>query len=314
MKISDDLHNGFSGMWIHYNNYEFKKTDTGEVYICPTLSSRIAIYNIFDVENEILIDILNIGRVMENHEWYSFNEFSPECDLILEFVRKYGLLGLMNYFPYNEDYIFQKKIYLPKYNDVSNETVLSANEYIRLFVPFPRENGLTFDIQDSTMQISYPNDEQNQFTNRDDMRYKIIASRDYCEKLDWFIKYAKRLYKYYQSLLGYYNPHREKEHYVYGNEIRTFKAKGIQLGFNLQETPSIAWDFSSLRAAIDMIFGFLMSNPSQPVKACKHDNVIFYAKNPKALFCSERCRNQYNVYKSRQKTKDKKETPLTDKG
>lgn len=59
----------------------------------------------------------------------------------------------------------------------------------------------------------------------------------------------------------------------------------------------------SLKKAIDMAFGFMLCSEKNPIRICKHCGKVFYAKNPKAEYDSSQCRNQANVYKSRNKNK-----------
>lgn len=58
-----------------------------------------------------------------------------------------------------------------------------------------------------------------------------------------------------------------------------------------------------LKQAIDMAFGFMLCSEKNPLKICKHCGKVFYAKKPKAEYDSSQCRNQSNVYKSRNKNK-----------
>ena len=39
----------------------------------------------------------------------------------------------------------------------------------------------------------------------------------------------------------------------------------------------------------------------QPLRLCKHCQKVFLGSRSNAAFCSPRCKNQYNVYKSRSK-------------
>ena len=64
--------------------------------------------------------------------------------------------------------------------------------------------------------------------------------------------------------------------------------------------------FKILKQAIDMSFGFMVCSEKNPLRICKHCGKVFYAKNPKAEYDSSQCRNQANVYKSRNKNKDTK--------
>ena len=59
----------------------------------------------------------------------------------------------------------------------------------------------------------------------------------------------------------------------------------------------------TVKQAIDMAFGFMLCSEKNPLRICKHCGKVFYAKNPKAEYDSSQCRNQANVYKSRNKNK-----------
>lgn len=47
-----------------------------------------------------------------------------------------------------------------------------------------------------------------------------------------------------------------------------------------------------------------MCSDKNPIKMCKHCGNIFLSINPKAEYCSPKCRNKANVYKSRAKNKE----------
>lgn len=55
-----------------------------------------------------------------------------------------------------------------------------------------------------------------------------------------------------------------------------------------------------------MMFSFMLADKDNPLKMCKHCSKVFKASRPEAVFCSPQCKNRYNVYKSR--AKSKKET------
>jgi hypothetical protein len=67
------------------------------------------------------------------------------------------------------------------------------------------------------------------------------------------------------------------------------------------------WDFHSLSLAIQMMFSFTLTDEGNPLRMCKHCQKAFIAGHPNAVFCSPRCKNQYNVYKSRGKKDGEKE-------
>lgn len=60
----------------------------------------------------------------------------------------------------------------------------------------------------------------------------------------------------------------------------------------------------SLLLVIQLIFSFMLTDKRQSLRLRKHCHKVYMASNPKAVFCSPRCKNQFNVYKRRGK-KDK---------
>ena len=53
-----------------------------------------------------------------------------------------------------------------------------------------------------------------------------------------------------------------------------------------------------------MMFSFMLTDEDSPLKLCKHCQKVFAASRQSNLFCSPKCKNQYNVYKSRKKNKE----------
>ncbi len=54
-----------------------------------------------------------------------------------------------------------------------------------------------------------------------------------------------------------------------------------------------------------VIFSFMLTDEKYSLKVCKHCGKVFLASRPNTVFCSGKCKNQYNVYMSREK--DRKE-------
>ena len=68
---------------------------------------------------------------------------------------------------------------------------------------------------------------------------------------------------------------------------------------------TIYWDFHSLLLGIQMMFSFMLVDDAKPLRLCKHCQKVFISSRANAAFCSARCKNQYNVYKSRGKHKER---------
>lgn len=72
----------------------------------------------------------------------------------------------------------------------------------------------------------------------------------------------------------------------------------------LLDRPTIVWDFHSLLLGVQMMFSFMLTDEKSSLKVCKHCGKAFVASRPNSVFCSGKCKNRYNVYKSRAKDKD----------
>ena len=117
----------FKTFWFRYDSYEMKEIEEKH-YITPKENSKVVMYDPFDFSDDILVDILNVGRFVEK------NDIENAIKNIMEFVEKYGLLGELTYLPLNTDIVKQSKVYLPAGNLVSNRETLPADEYIELFL------------------------------------------------------------------------------------------------------------------------------------------------------------------------------------
>ena len=71
----------------------------------------------------------------------------------------------------------------------------------------------------------------------------------------------------------------------------------------LLDNPTIYWYFHSLLLGIQMMYSFMLVDENQPLRLCKHCQKVFLGSRSNAAFCSPRCKNQYNVYKSRGKNR-----------
>ena len=71
----------------------------------------------------------------------------------------------------------------------------------------------------------------------------------------------------------------------------------------LLDKPTIIWDFHPLLLGIQMMFSFMLVDDAKPLRLCKHCQKVFMSSRANAVFCSARCKNQYNVYKSRGKNR-----------
>ena len=61
------------------------------------------------------------------------------------------------------------------------------------------------------------------------------------------------------------------------------------------------WDFHSLFVMVQMCFSFMLTDKDSDMRMCKHCKKAFVASRKGNEFCSQKCKNQFNVYKSWEK-------------
>lgn len=92
----------FTTKWCKYIKYVIEKKND-KYYILPDKNAKTSTYDPFEIKNQILKDLLVIGKESVDNEMFKLGnkEVSIEAlskiekfqKLVLEFVNKYGLLG-----------------------------------------------------------------------------------------------------------------------------------------------------------------------------------------------------------------------------
>ena len=291
----------FRSFWIKYSEYEMLEIDEKH-YITPKENSKITIYDPFNVSDEILVDILMIGRYIEKNDIESSN------NAIMEFVHNYGLLGELTYLPLNNDILSQKNVYLPKDNLVTNKEIISNEEYIKLFLKCKKKQRVKVDKTiNGEIELSIENEANPLLIVDKPAEYAIVFSKAYSECLVWIMHYARILYLTFEAIENYNKIEDDYTKQIYDNRIKAFNpskiACKILTGNKKDDMPVLEWNFNSLKLAIDTMFALNETSERKTVKMCKHCGKPFATQNIKAEYCSPQCRNQANVYKSRAKGK-----------
>ena len=297
-----DNEGNFRTFWFRYDGYEIKEIDEKH-YITPKENSKIIMYDPFDLADDILVDILMIGRCVEK------NDIEESNKKIMEFVEKYGLLGELTYLPLNTDIVKQNRIYLPSGNLVSEKETLPTDEYIELFLKCKKKQKVVMkkNARGEILDLSVEN-EMNPLALIDrPAEYAVVFSRAYSECLVWIMHYARTLYVTIKAKENYSKAQDAYTKQIYDTRIKEFNpskiACKILMGKNKEDKPVLEWNFNSLKLAIDTMFALNETSERKTVKMCKHCGKPFASQNLKAEYCSPQCRNQANVYKSRAKNK-----------
>ena len=113
--------------WVRYDHYELKTAADGKRYITPAKDAKPDVYNPMKERPGMVLDALNVGMLMMGRRTDEDVETA-----ILEFVTKYGLLGLMTALPTTPSFMDYEAVYLPKNHFIKAET-METEDYLALF-------------------------------------------------------------------------------------------------------------------------------------------------------------------------------------
>ena len=285
-------------VWVKYSEYELMDSDKGVSFIRPEPSAKPTLYNPLDDYESLIIDAINIGLLQitgQVDELYS---------ALLEFMQKYGLLGFMTALPTTPRFIHYDAVYLPKNQYLTDET-MTIDDYLLFFFPFDNFDfkkpgidagwsiGGDIKMVEGTLAFSPRPEDIN-----------ICFRREYCESYVWLLRqFTDWAFTLVSSRLYYedYDRIDETTRDLYRRSISAFSGVAPTYNIVLYDKPEIVWNFQSLLTAIQTIFSFMLTDEKKPLRICKHCSMAFIARNPKTVFCSPKCKNQFNVYKSRSK-------------
>ena len=252
--------------YIHYSEYEITENKQGEKAVIPKQNAHLEEYNPTADSNEILIALLNTGRLMRNSSVESAEQ------LILNFVNRYGLLGAIAELPLNKDFYKNELVFIDN-NIFTAGGVMSTDNFENLF----------FSKAKPRISKSF---------NLDD----YISSRHYSEPLTWIATYISELYEIL-LFCEKYKTEPDAISFLLNDKLKT----NIRYSLTVTDKIQMHYEFNSLIAVLNFTMANLLSAEGSPLKICKHCGNAFISENKRAEFCSERCRNQFNVYKSRAK-------------
>ena len=291
-----------SSHWVRYSAYEWKTDRNGTLYLTAAQETKPEIYDPLKDAQSLVLDALNIGRICMDKQ--------PDSEIqkaIAGFVAKYGLFGLMTALPTTPNFMEYEAVYLPKNHFLKEETMLTE-QYLALFFPFSKPDVIKKGIE-SMWNISNDRAMMALAMTMSDkpMAVNMCFQREYAERYDWLKQqFTDWVFTFSTSVLYYedYDAIDEDTHNLYRQSMAAFDGNAPTYHIALLDKPTIVWDFHSLLLGIQMMFSFMLTDEQKPLRLCKHCTKAFVASRPSAVFCSPRCKNQHNVYKSRAKDKN----------
>ncbi len=297
----------FTAKWCKYSKYIIEKKDD-KYYILPDKNAKTSTYDPFEVKNQILKDLLVMGKESVGNEMYKLGnkEVTIEAqskmekfqNLVFEFVSNYGLLGNFRYLP--ENYEFMDNGDIPV--NLGYNTSISALEFEKKY--FWKDSKMDWS---STMKA---NDYHRNTGLNDDFEQiegdrlsDVIFSKNYAETIAEIINFATIIYNKKLLICAYlYDDVSEDIRQVYQESITGDSLKKPNISYSAEAGQiKFKWNFMSLSEIIEIILLLNETSGRTEVKLCKHCGKPFIAKNIKAEYDTIQCRNRENINKSRQK-------------
>ena len=274
--------------WVKYNSYVWKTAPNGMEYIMPVESSMPEIYDPLENPEEIVLDAIRTGRIC-----MSKDAETEARKAIFDFIRKYGLLGMMTALPTTPRFIEYEKVYLPKNRFIKAET-MDTEAYLAHFYPFERprfkKKGIesSWEIDDPTMAALFLT-----FQNR--LQSQVMTfQRTYGERYDW-LKLQFTDWALIAMTCFFYCEDRDNidpvQRDVYRKALEGFDSTAPGFHYALtDERPVLVWDFHSLSLTLQMLLAFLLTDDQRPLRLCRNCMKPFISETSDEKYCSAKCR------------------------
>lgn len=298
----------FIFLWVKYSSYE-KVIIDDETYIMPSKDAKPEVYNPFFDADEIICDMLNIASMYKNKYQHSSDSKEKKEESILQFINKYGLPGNVTYATIDADILSNTNAKIKDINNYQNSVIpfndLETIFYLRYF--FPDKNMVEFKENKGKIVIK---ENDNKINPNEKLKlsseHGLVFSRNYCERFEFIYQYACDLYSVF-NMLKTYNDDIPCDKEYKDRELKKFSARNIKFEFEYFSNEFwVNCSSNSLLNILDYIFMIKMTDSNMPLKSCKHCGKIYTTSDSRSEYCSFKCRNQANVYRSREKNKSLK--------
>ena len=282
-----------SASWVHYSDYEWKETKDHQLYLLPTKDAVPSPYDPMKEAKGIVLSAMDIGMML-----FRRKPKTEVRDAMREFVRKYGLLGIMTALPTTAKFIDYEKVYFP-YNEIVKTESMETLDYLRLFFPFQMP-----DIKKEGIDSIW-----NASTDGDKYLFPLLMTfraspeamtisfmRDYGERYDWLVTVMKEWAFMLITEYYYYDeehPSDEETRDLYRKGMAAFDGNAPTYHMELRDRPTIVWDFHSLMLNIKLMFSFMLTDENTPLRLCRECAKPFIAPRSNSYFCSPACREKH---------------------
>ena len=276
-----------SSTWVRYNSYEWRTDENGVLYISPADDAKLKIYDPLENPDELILDVISTGMACMK------KDVEAEKKAIMDFICKYGLVGIMTALPTTPKFNDYEAVYLPKNRYIRAES-LSTEDYLAYFFPFEkpvfRKKGKesSWEITDKQMMalvLTLGNRPESQLMG---------FQKNYAERYDWLYTLFKDWAFMVLTTFLYYEDRDSLEDAqtgVYHKAMASFDGNAPSYHIELHDQPVLVWDFHSLLLGIQMMLAFALTDECKPLHLCRQCMKPFFAKRKDSRYCSPKCRN-----------------------
>lgn len=299
----------FTAKWCKYSKYKIEKKDD-KFYILPDKKATPSTYDPFELKNEILKDLLVIGKESVGDDIFKLGdkELSTEAqskmekfqNLVLNFVNNYGLLGNFRYLPENYEFMDNEEIPVTLGYNMST----TAKEFEKRYFWADSKMDWSKSMKSNDLHRNTGMDDYFKQTEGDRLD-DIIFSKNYAETISEIIDFATTIYNKKLLICAYlYDDVADDIKEVYESSITAHELKKTNISYGVENGQiKFKWNFMSLSAIIETILLLNETSGRTEVKLCKHCKKPFIAKNIKSEYDTIQCRNRENINNSRKKEK-----------
>ena len=286
--VMKQLFERVSSYWVRYDKYVIRTDARGTKYITAAADAKPDIFDPLDDAQAMVLEALNVGRLCFGNDV----PVSQREAALLQFIHRYGLLGLMTALPTTPKFMQYEQVYLPK-NHFIREEALETEQFLDYFFPFKKLNirkhktEFIWEVEGDTdamvLAMTFAND-----PNAMSMSFQ----KEYAEPLDWIAKALKDMTfpfitsKYFYEHGDAFDADEKK---LMAQGVAAFGGIAPTYRIALLDKPTIVWDFHSLLIGLQMMFSFMMAEDKTPLRMCDSCDTIFVANRKTQRYCCDKC-------------------------
>jgi len=286
--VMKQLFERVSSCWVRYDKYVIRTDAKGTKYITAAADAKPDIFDPLDDAQAMVLEALNVGRLCFGNDV----PVSQREAALLQFIHRYGLLGLMTALPTTPKFMQYEQVYLPK-NHFIREEALETEQFLDYFFPFKKLNirkhktEFIWEVEGDTdamvLAMTFAND-----PNAMSMSFQ----KEYAEPLDWIAKALKDMTfpfitsKYFYEHGDAFDADEKK---LMAQGVAAFGGIAPTYRIALLDKPTIVWDFHSLLIGLQMMFSFMMAENKTPLRMCDSCDTIFVANRKTQRYCCDKC-------------------------